>query len=1172
MKTGLWRWQVWWLILWGLMVPLDGAAQAIGWASDTLPARSGDTLRLSHDFLVPFSDTLTVLDGGLVADSSYQLNHDQGWLIVRRPLPAGRRLLLRYRYFRAALPTRIQLRDLAQMRDTAQEAAPITFPGLVANKQQRILWEETSGLTKSGSLSTGINAGSNRSPSLTSGLRLQLAGDLGDGLNIVGALTDENLPVQPDGTTQQISDFDKVFIKLSRQPYAVTIGDYELSRKGSNFTNYYRNVQGLRAERKTARSHLSLSGAVAKGQFHTNTFSGIDGISGPYRLRGKNGEQFFIVLAGSERVYLNGKLMDRGEANDYVINYNTAEVTFTARHVITNITRIVVDFEYSEQNFNRSLVVGEWSQSAFDGRLKTEFAYARDADNPNAPFSDVELYDLVRDSLGRVGDSIGAVLTSGVFEVGYDPDQPRYEQLDTVVNGEAYVYYQRSINPERATFRVLFSRVGEGQGDYERDDTDNEFVYRWVGPGANGLPQGDYAPVRRWVLPRLLQVVSGKTSFQVTPGLQLYQETALSFEDQNRLSSLDDANNADVAARTGMVWEKIRLADSLTLRLDGYHQYVGQRYVNLDRVYQAEYNRVWNLDNAEPRRDEQIGQGGATLAWRNQLTFRAEGGLRSTGPGRSDVRQMYQLQSNLPRFLRGELTYTRVDNRRDSLNRRSQWNRYEGNVYAPLGHWQLGSTLWAEDQETRRVDSLLPGAFRFVDVKPYLRTVGWEDFSLEASFNYRIDRAYQQAQWRDKTEAYTAYLQVKARPLASLNLQATTAYRRLDLLDSLFAAEGLRDSRVLSTNLQTSFNPRHRVISGNLLYEVSSEQLARQELRYIQVPSGQGTHVWLDSLFNDDGIQDIEEFQLATNPLVADFIRVLVPTTDLVPTTRLGLSGNLRLQFSQVLPAESKFWGQLLRQFQAATNFRISQNRTRDASLGSYFIDLVDPLGDTSLLNASYSLRQDVFFFQSSRIGSLNLTYSDNQVQLYLSTGNERRGQQFYGATGRLNLGSNQRSSRSLEVSYRVGDKFLRADNFVGRNYQIAFQEIEPKINVQLGRKLRLSGGYAYLQRDNRDSSEQVNASNQQHKLIFSGRWNLSGFNNLNARLELVYMTEEGEADFSAQYELRQGLNPGGNAIWQLLATFRILKDVELSTIYDGRSSGALPVVHTGRVQLRAFF
>jgi len=52
---------------------------------------------------------------------------------------------------------------------------------------------------------------------------------------------------------------------------------------------------------------VSVTGATAKGKFNTNQFQGMDGVQGPYRLTGKNGEQQFIVIAGSEHVYIDGQ-------------------------------------------------------------------------------------------------------------------------------------------------------------------------------------------------------------------------------------------------------------------------------------------------------------------------------------------------------------------------------------------------------------------------------------------------------------------------------------------------------------------------------------------------------------------------------------------------------------------------------------------------------------------------------------------------------------------------------------------------------------------------------------------------------------------------------------------------------------------------------------------------
>lgn len=1157
-------------VLLGLMGMLGLMAQSRAQVyTDSLQVAVADTMRLSHRFLIPFSDTLFTQAAEPLPRERYAINYSQGWIYFAEAPGADSVLRLRYRLFPDTLPQVVALRDYRRATDTAQALVAAVVPE-AEDQQSQIFWEETGGIRKSGSLSTGLNVGNNRSASLTSGLRLQLKGDLGDGLQISGALTDENIPVQPDGTTQQLSDFDRVFIRLDKGPYGLTIGDYEVSRTQSRFANYYRNVQGLQGSYQTANTRLRLSGAVAKGRFHTNRFNGIDGVSGPYRLRGKNGEQFFIVLAGSERVYLNGQLMQRGEANDYVINYNTAEITFTAQHVITNITRIVVDFEYTDQNFNRSLLVAEWEQSAWNDRLKVNLSYARDADNPNAPFDDPELYNQVRDTLSRVGDAEGPVLTSGIFQVGYDEDQPRYAQRDTAIDGETYVYYERSDNPEEAVYQVLFSQVGRGNGDYERVLSDNATVFRWVPPGPGGLSQGDFAPVRRWVLPQLLQVVNLQSSLQLTEQVALYHETALSERDQNRLSSLDDADNQGVATLTGFRGEAVPVGDSLWLSFDLNQRLVQQRYTNLDRVYRAEYNRIWNLDPGEERRDEWVTRGNLRLDWRHELELEAEGGYRQTSPGELDWRQAYTLRSNLPRFLRGQLTYTRIQNRRDSLQSERSWDRYEGNVFAPLGDWRPGVEVWIEDQQRRRQGATQDSSFAFVDLKPYLRTVNLERFSLDASFNYRLDREWQEGRWRDKSTAYTAYLQLQGEPLKGWRLQSTSAFRTLRVADSLFRARGLEDSRVLTTNLQTSYLPKNRLIVTNWLYEVSSEQLARQEIRFIQVPAGQGTHIWLDSIGNNDGFQDLDEFQLATNPLVADFIRVLVPTRDLVPSTRLGLSGNLRLSLRGVIEEGEAWWRKGLRGLQTVTNLRVNQSKNRNDQVGSYFINLLDPFADSTLLSATYNLRQDVFIFQSSKIGSLNFTYQDNQVQLFLNTGIERRGQSYGGLLGRLNLGGTVQRSSNLELEFRRGRRFLDAGPTSLRNYEIDFTEVQPELNVQLGAKLRLSGGYAYQRRENQEES--APALTQAHKLILQSRWNLREFNNLNARLELVYLAENGEAPPAVQFELRQGLQPGSNAVVQLLATFRILQNVELSLTYDGRVAGGTPPIHTGRVQVRAFF
>ena len=84
-----------------------------------------------------------------------------------------------------------------------------------------------------------------------------------------------------------------------------------------------------------------------KGKYATNDFYGREGAQGPYKLIGNNGESYIIILSGTERIFVNGKKLRRGIENDYIIDYNASEITFTNKFFITENTRIHVEFEYN---------------------------------------------------------------------------------------------------------------------------------------------------------------------------------------------------------------------------------------------------------------------------------------------------------------------------------------------------------------------------------------------------------------------------------------------------------------------------------------------------------------------------------------------------------------------------------------------------------------------------------------------------------------------------------------------------------------------------------------------------------------------------------------------------------------------------------------------------------
>ena len=209
------------------------------------------------------------------------------------------------------------------------------------------LFGDTPRLRRRGSISRGIVAGNRRDVSIESGLRMELSGEIAAGVEVQAVLTDENTPIQPEGTTQRLSDFDRVYVQLDTRQGQARLGDIDLAFTGTEFAPYVRKLQGAAVTAQApalfsgafAGGEATIAGATARGLFRSQDLVPVEGVQGPYRLEGRDGEQFIIVIAGSERVYLNGQLLTRGESADYVIDYATGEVTFTPRRLITGSRR-----------------------------------------------------------------------------------------------------------------------------------------------------------------------------------------------------------------------------------------------------------------------------------------------------------------------------------------------------------------------------------------------------------------------------------------------------------------------------------------------------------------------------------------------------------------------------------------------------------------------------------------------------------------------------------------------------------------------------------------------------------------------------------------------------------------------------------------------------------------
>lgn len=411
----------------GLMwsVPVMGQQPLCKWFET---AASADSIYVKLDSLTALENSISIS-----GKEAYQwhYNSNSGMLTVYRGEGTfSDSLQVCYRRFPYELSKTYAHRTLASDYDSMAYFKKVkAVEGEVYDFREEIF--PSGKLNKSGSLTRGVSFGNTQNVFVNSALNLQMDGQLTDDLFIRASITDQNVPFQPQGNTQQVQDFDNVLVELYNDDFSLKAGDVVFRERNSTFLRYYKNVQGLQMTTDYNmgdkwKASTQVGASIAKGKFNSVQLDVKEGVLGPYRIPGPDNERYIIVMANSERVFLDGKLLKRGFNHDYIIDYNQGQVTFTTNVLITQYSRVRIDYEYSERNFSRSILTANHIQEHEKATFYVN--YYKEQDNRNRPLFD-EYTEEDKLLLAAVGDDINAAAVPRVDSVAFDPQRILYRKV-----------------------------------------------------------------------------------------------------------------------------------------------------------------------------------------------------------------------------------------------------------------------------------------------------------------------------------------------------------------------------------------------------------------------------------------------------------------------------------------------------------------------------------------------------------------------------------------------------------------------------------------------------------------------------------------------------------------------------------------------------------------------
>ncbi|HSG28591.1 MAG TPA: hypothetical protein VLA34_08940, partial [Candidatus Krumholzibacterium sp.] len=983
------------------------------------------------------------------------------------------------------------------------------------------------GLRLSGSKTVGFSVGSSRGLGIDQSLKVTMVGKLARDLEVKAFLTDDNLPVQPEGNTEELKHLDKVYVQINSKRMEARLGDFPARLEWSRFNPFARELRGAALQVDAAGQVFHAGGGIAQGRFKTARIQGRNGVQGPYELLEARRFNGVIILPGTETVLLDGRAMKRGNENDYTIDYSRGTVTFTERHPISEDSEIVIDYQMGEDDYGRTTVTAGWEAPLLSGAVNMKTFFFREADDSGDPVRQ-NISDAEMEIIAGAGDDPALASASGIVAVEDVEDAYVLVPADSVP--AHYIFVEQN-----GMFRLSFRQVDTGQGDYEPDGFTRrgEIKYRYVGEG-----NGSFVIGRSLPLPENKQVFTAA----VEAGKGIFFASAegdVSIHDRNTVSSIGDEDNEGGAFYLEGGLRGVRLPAGL-LTLTGEYSMLEDRFSPADKSRSSYFYRNWNLEDVPLEGREQIA--GASLQWTADSLWDVRGSHRRLERGddisarRSDMSAVFGRGSR-------KVSLSALDSKTgEERDRRAAGI---GGVYSA---WRLVPRYDFETERYRSFNESGADTGRFY----YQNTFGLSgrrigDFRADVSFvARRTDRmGMEGGEW--------------SRARASDELRFDAGYSASGRIIDLFLSHRTTTDASRGSSTHDLARVRYRDewnaagLTSDAGYRISSGEDRRLEKAVIFVGENEG---------------DYDEEGREVGQRRGDYMVLYLPGGETEAVRSVELTW--RLSFGTGIRGIGQDGGKggltgLIRRNVSVDQFlTVLEKSGTDQLLRLYLLDPDLLQRDDVTLYGRNSLRQEWSFLNGVRKYDLRLVFvredeEDNRSE-DLSTSRYNREIEVRGE-----MLPSERTSLAVEGGTRLRER--KTDGAADQEYRVGSYSVSGIAGYRPRPSVRVQFELGLERRDDEFSGAGQTSTIATPSVTASVGRKV----NLNSFIKFTWTRaddETGKPLFFLENGLRQD--------WNLTGQYRFTRNVSFGVNYNGRRekdyAGEVKTVHALKMECRAFF